>query len=145
MKDAMEMVRGRPPISIAAVISPVHTHTSLFVWRSCAFALLCGVRVLCSFVSCKRQTGQRTCRQAPSQEIRQANICLHYHYHQPVDHDHQYKQFNNFYHHKIHIRQSRHAQLAQYHQTWQIPLPPCSTSVNSTSSVPPPPSNLTLA
>ena len=32
-------------------------------------ALLCGVRVLCSFVSCKRQTGQHTCRQAPSQEI----------------------------------------------------------------------------
>ena len=37
------------------------------VARVCC-ALLCGARVLCSFVRCKRQT----CRQAPSQKIRQA-------------------------------------------------------------------------
>ena len=40
MKEAMEM-RGRRRISIAAVISPVYIHASLFVWRA---------RVLCSFV-----------------------------------------------------------------------------------------------
>ena len=39
------------------------------VARVCC-ALLCGARGLCSFVGCKRQT----CRQAPSQEIRQAHI-----------------------------------------------------------------------
>ena len=39
---------------------------SFCVARVCC-ALLCGARVLCSFVGCERQTGQRTCRQAPSQ------------------------------------------------------------------------------
>ena len=60
------------------IFSRVCIHASLFVWRACVSlcvarvccALLCGARVLCSFVSCKRQT----CRQAPSQDIRQAHI-----------------------------------------------------------------------
>ena len=55
MKEAIEMggrpLRGRPPISIAAVTSPVHnTHTSLFVWRACA-VLFCVACVCCALLS----------------------------------------------------------------------------------------------
>ena len=68
---AIEM-GGRPlRISIAAVISPVYVHACVlcsFVWRACV-VLFCVARVCCAlFVGCKPQT----CRQAPSQEIRQA-------------------------------------------------------------------------
>ena len=69
-------MRGRCPcISIASFISSsciIHAIVCVccsFVRRACC-ALLCGARVLCSFVGCKRQT----CRQATSQEIRQAHI-----------------------------------------------------------------------
>ena len=60
---------GQPPI----VSSSIWFCCVVFEARVCC-ALLRGARVLYSFVSCtcKRQTGQRTCRQAPSQEIRQA-------------------------------------------------------------------------
>ena len=60
----------RRPRSLLSYPSHVSLHKFLFVWRACC-ALLCGARVLSS-VSRKRQTGQRTCRQAPSQEIKQA-------------------------------------------------------------------------
>ena len=77
MKEAIEMWGRRgtaPPHRYCCCdISRVYPCVSFCVARACC-ALLCGARVLCSFVSCtcKRQTGQRTCRQAPSQEIRQA-------------------------------------------------------------------------
>ena len=60
-----------PHLYCCCDISRAYPYISFCVACVCC-ALLCGVRVLCSFVSCKRQTGQRTCRQAPSQEIRQA-------------------------------------------------------------------------
>ena len=82
MKEAIRDGGGAlhaPPLHLYCCcdISRVCIHASLFVWRACVSlcvarvccALLCGARVLCSFVSCKRQT----CRQAPSQEIRQAS------------------------------------------------------------------------
>ena len=77
---AIEM-RGRraapAPLSLLSYQAPVYIPcvcVVLFCVARVCCALLCGARVLCSFVSCtcKRQTGQRTCRQAPSQEIRQA-------------------------------------------------------------------------
>ena len=63
MKEAIEL-RGRrgtacsaalrtprrPRISIAAVISPVYIHASLFVWRACV-VLFCVARVCCALLS----------------------------------------------------------------------------------------------
>ena len=64
---------GAAPDSIAAVISRVYLHICLFVWRACV-VLFCVARArVLSSVSLRRQT----CRQAPSQEIRQAHIRFH--------------------------------------------------------------------
>ena len=40
----------RPRIAIAAVISPVYIHASLFVWRACV-VLFCVARVCCALLS----------------------------------------------------------------------------------------------
>ena len=79
MKEAVEMGGSQPPPHLYRffhIFSRTYPYISFCVVCVCC-ALLCGVRVLSSFVSCKRQTGHRTCKQDPSQEIRQANIRLH--------------------------------------------------------------------
>ena len=67
-KRSMPRCAAPAPLSLLSYLLPcMRPCISFCVARVCC-ALLCGARVLCSFVSCKRQT----CRQAPSQEIRQA-------------------------------------------------------------------------
>ena len=68
MKEAIEM---GPHLYCCCDISRAYPYMSFCTAYVCC-ALLCGLRVLCSVVNCKRQAGQRTCRQAPSQESRQA-------------------------------------------------------------------------
>ena len=48
MKEAIEMPGRRG--AIAAVISPVYIHASLFVWRACV-VLFCVARVCCALLS----------------------------------------------------------------------------------------------
>ncbi len=60
-----------PPISIAAVISPMHTHTSLFVWRECV-VLFCVACLCCALLSAAGARPGSAFAGKPSQEIRQA-------------------------------------------------------------------------
>jgi hypothetical protein len=80
------IMSAHAPLSLSlslAVSLSLYISLSLYLYLSISLSICLSLSYISLFiyssVSRKRQTGQRTCKQAPNQEIRQANIYIYIH------------------------------------------------------------------